>query len=167
MSSPPVLEVKYFSGKCQGCKRTLTEAVAPSLSNCLCARPRIPQLGDLLEAGSGGREVTYRVATGSRENVAAALTGDRANPNPSNIPSSPRGLSGRAGSAAVSPSVSGFRTTTNNKKRAATGSVCLQACLLVQKCCDLLMETGKMREENANVMKKINNSKENIEFKCC
>lgn len=56
MSTPLALEVKHFSGKCQGCERTLTEALAPSLSNCLCASPRIPPLGALLDAGArGGR----------------------------------------------------------------------------------------------------------------
>lgn len=39
----------------------MTEVVAPSLSNCLRALPQIPQLGDLLEAGSrGGRSPTAR-----------------------------------------------------------------------------------------------------------
>lgn len=96
-----------------------------------------------------GREVAHRLATGSSENVAAALTGDRAGQNHSSVPSSRGGLSGVQ---EPQPPLAGYQES--REKTTVTGNVCLQACLLAQKCCDLLMETGGTREENASTIKK-------------
>lgn len=142
MSTPPALEVKYFSGKCQGCERTLTEAVAPSLSNCLCASPRIPPLGALLDAGSrGGRSPSWWPP-----DPAKMWQRRSAGTAPAPIPAAPPPA--EQNTQPLLPPNQGFK-----HKAAATGNVCLQACLLVQKCCNLLMETGGMREENGNVIK--------------
>lgn len=68
MSSPPALEVKYLSGKCQGCTRTLTEAVpllrAAGCLHCLQSPDSGPPA-----AGVAGWEVAYQVAASSSENV--------------------------------------------------------------------------------------------------
>lgn len=49
------------------------------------------------------------------------------------------------------------------EEAAVTENVLLQACSPVPKCCDLLMETGGVREHSG----KINSSQRKIEFKCC
>lgn len=144
-----------------GMQEDIDWSAAPSLRICLCAGAAIPRLGALLAAGArGGRSLVVRPRVQERmwQQLPAGTTAAK-------IPATrapARAGCQACGNAALPPRSQGFQ-----EKPAATGNVCLQACLPVRKCCDLLMETGGMRRGGRERSGKINSSQKNIEFKCC
>lgn len=138
-----VLEVKYFIGKCRGCKRTLTGAVAPSLRNCLCAQAQVPWLRAMGKQGCGVGGHLLRGHWFKRSCGSSVHRG----PHQPKSQQPPH----QAESPVRQPPLPPHQEL--KQEPAVTGNACLRACLLVQKCCDLLMETSGTREENGSISK--------------
>lgn len=139
----------------------MTEAVAPSLSNCLGALPQIPQLGDLLEAGSwGGRSPTAWPPVQAKPRQQRPSPGTTPAKITAASPSSAEACQAcRRGSASLS--VSGIQAQTSSDRERLPPGLFASAKVLQPADGDRWNEGGK-RE---SCKKKINNSKETSEFK--
>lgn len=102
------------------------------------------------------------MTTSSRENVAAAPSGDHGSQNPGDSCASPGGLSG-VRERSASPSLPGIPGETSGDRECLPPGLFAGAKVLRPADGDRWNEAGGGRERSG----KINSSQKNIEFKCC